>query len=366
MKSPSLSRMADWSAATSRRWVTDCPAWRWLPTRNASTPPTTGQGWGQDVDRGKPGWTVENKISLVRFDLATGNVVDSPPALARPVILAAYAVGPGSPDKAPDRLALAGLALFKGRLYLGDSSRNEVLEIDPATGAAGGGFQLAGPVALAAGTDGLYAISGRRLVESIRPQKRSAVKLRHWKAIPSAWRQATMEGFTSVTLDRMWYTSSTGMEIVWARSERMAVLLRASIRWRQGPMTPCACRKSRRACPGAGRTSLGHGSGSLAAEAIHHVQIKDPDHVEGVLRADGLWGFQLRLRSRGFHAVDRPGALFKLDFAAKTARPISILGGEEGRTYRFWRQDGRTFVIACGKATSSGNSFRTTASSRWP
>jgi hypothetical protein len=45
------------------------------------------------------------------------------------------------------------------------------------------------------------------------------------------------------------------------------------------------------------------------------------------------------------------GTLFKLDFAAKTARPISILGGEEGRTYRFWRQDGRTFVIACGKVT---------------
>ena len=45
------------------------------------------------------------------------------------------------------------------------------------------------------------------------------------------------------------------------------------------------------------------------------------------------------------------GALFKLDFAAKTARPISILGGEEGRTYRFWRQEGRTFVIACGKVT---------------
>ena len=45
------------------------------------------------------------------------------------------------------------------------------------------------------------------------------------------------------------------------------------------------------------------------------------------------------------------GALFKLDFSAKTAKPISILGGEEGRTYRFWRQDGRTFVIACGKVT---------------
>ena len=45
------------------------------------------------------------------------------------------------------------------------------------------------------------------------------------------------------------------------------------------------------------------------------------------------------------------GTLFKLDFAAKTARPISILGGEEGRNYRFWRQEGRTFVIACGKVT---------------
>ena len=36
---------------------------------------------------------------------------------------------------------------------------------------------------------------------------------------------------------------------------------------------------------------------------------------------------------------------------AKTAVPVSILGGEEGMHYRFWRQDGRTFVIAYGKAT---------------
>ena len=45
------------------------------------------------------------------------------------------------------------------------------------------------------------------------------------------------------------------------------------------------------------------------------------------------------------------GTLFKLDFQKKTAVPVSTLGGKEGRHYRFWRQDGRTFVIAYGKAT---------------
>ena len=91
-----------------------------------------GTGWGQHVDRSQPDWSAENKITLVRFDLATGNVVDYS-RTSRAALLRAYKVGPGSPGKAPDRLALAGLALFKGRLYLGDRSSSKVLEIDPAT-----------------------------------------------------------------------------------------------------------------------------------------------------------------------------------------------------------------------------------------
>ena len=123
-----------------------------------------GTAWGQNVDRAKPDWIAENKITLVRFDLAAGGVVDYS-RTSRAAVLRAYTVGPGSPGKAPDRLALAGLALFQGRLYLGDRSRNEVLEIDPATGAIARAFPLASPETLAARTDGLYAISGRRLVE---------------------------------------------------------------------------------------------------------------------------------------------------------------------------------------------------------
>jgi hypothetical protein len=32
-----------------------------------------GTAWGQHVDRSKPDWQVEQKLTLVRFDLATGN-----------------------------------------------------------------------------------------------------------------------------------------------------------------------------------------------------------------------------------------------------------------------------------------------------
>jgi hypothetical protein len=51
------------------------------------------------------------------------------------------------------------------------------------------------------------------------------------------------------------------------------------------------------------------------------------------------------------------GTLFNVDYEKKTVRPVAILGGEDGNHhsfrmhYRFWRQDGRTFVITCGKAT---------------
>ena len=66
-----------------------------------------GTAWGQNVDRTKPDWIAENKITLVRFDLATGSVVDYS-RTSRAAILRAYAVGPGSPGKLPTGLPWRG------------------------------------------------------------------------------------------------------------------------------------------------------------------------------------------------------------------------------------------------------------------
>jgi hypothetical protein len=309
-----------------------------------------GTGWGQHVDRAKPDWVAENKISLARFDLSTGNVVDFG-RNARAAIVRVYAVGPGSPRQAPDRLALSGLALFKGRLYLGGCTTNEVLDIDPATGEIARTFPLADPVALAAGAEGLYAISGRRLVEL------DPVAGRVRREIVSLEGQPV--GLT-VGQDKRFYVSDDRLHVVQILDDggrpvgkigKDCGLTRGTERVVAGPYDPLR---------------LHHPAG-LAMGPDGHLWVTESDRWQpkrfaaydpktATMWKEFFGPTAYGASNCGFDPEDSArwigqGALFKLDFAAKTARPISILGGEEGRTYRFWRQEGRTFVIACGKVT---------------
>ncbi len=309
-----------------------------------------GTGWGQKVDRSKPNWSAENTITLFRFDLVTGNVVDYSRS-ARSAILGTYRVGPGSPNKAPDRIAMAGLALFKGKLYLGDQSKNEVLEIDPATGVVGRAFPLANPVALAAGANGLYAISGQRLVE-IDPAtgqvRREIVTL---TGIPAG---------LAVDKEGEFYISDDQLDVVHifdrngktvGKIGKDGGITQGSAEVKAGPYDPLR---------------LHHPAG-LALGPDGHLWVTESERWQPKRfaaydpKTETMWKeffgpTAYGSSNCGFDPEDSThwigqGVLFKLDFAAKTAKPISILGGEEGRTYRFWRQDGRTFVIACGKVT---------------
>ena len=309
-----------------------------------------GTSWGEKVDREKPDWKAENKITLVRFDLATGNLVDFS-RTDRAALLRTYLVGPGSPDKAPDRSAMAGLVLFKGRLYLGDQSKNEVLEIDPATGAVARAFPLANPVALAAGPDALFAIAGQKLVE-IDP---GAGQVRR--------EIATLEGIPAGLAtggDGKFYVSDDQLHVVHlldasgktvGKIGKDGGITQGSAEVKAGPYDPLRLHNP------AGLT-LGP-DGHLWVTESNRWQPKRfaaYDPKTGTMWKEFFGPTAYGSSNCGFDPEDSThwigqGALFKLDFAAKTATPISILGGDEGRTYRFWRQDGRTFVIACGKVT---------------
>ncbi len=309
-----------------------------------------GTGWGQKVDRSKPDWNAENKITLVRFDLATGLVADFS-RTERAASIRTYQVGPGSPDKAADRVALAGLALVKGRLYLGDQSKNEVLEIDPATGAVARSFPLEYPVALAAGTDTLFALAGQRLVE-LNPADGKVIR-----------EIASLDGHPAglaVGTDGIFYVSDDQKDIVHildaggkqvGQVGKDGGLTQGTEEVKAGPYDPLR---------------LDNPAG-LALGADGHLWVTESnrwqpkrfaayDPKAGTMWKEFFGPTAYGASNCGFDPDDSShwigqGALFKLDFEKKTAAPISILGGEEGRTYRFWRQDGRTFVIACGKVT---------------
>jgi hypothetical protein len=331
------------------------------------------------ADRTKPDWSTENKISLFRFDLgapdtldgrglATGKFVDYSPT-NRAAILRTYMVGPGSPDKSPDGFVMAGLALFKGRLYLGDQAKSEVLEIDPATGVVARTFALPNPVALAGGANGLYAISGHTLVEIDPVAGQIRREIATLAGIPA--------GLT-VDKDGKFYVSDAQLHVVNIFDDKGKLVGKVG---KDGGITQGSTEVVPNPMGGLGETTP---VAKVTAGPYDPLRLHQPAGL--TVGPDGhLWVTEFnRFQPKRFAAYDPKagtmwkeffgpaaygapgggfdpedstrwigqGTLFKLDFAAKTAKPISILGGEEGRAYRFWRQDGRTFVIACGRGAT--------------
>lgn len=121
-----------------------------------------GQGWGMQIDKNKPGWTAEVGLTLTRFDLAGGQVVDYPGG-KRWSELERHAWGPGSTEPAlRTEMSLSGMALVGGRLYIGSRKAQAVLVVDPATGKQVASFPVASPGPLAAQGDRLAVLSGGR------------------------------------------------------------------------------------------------------------------------------------------------------------------------------------------------------------
>lgn len=301
-----------------------------------------GSGWGQHTDRGKPGWKAEYKISLLRFDLKSGRLADF--GRERFVEIYRYSVGPGSPGSRPDEFALAGLALLEGRLYLADASRGQLLEIDAATGAVQRLLPLEKPVALAAKGDALFAIAGQELVR---------VDLKMGGASRVI---ATLSGRPR----GLAVNKKNGFLVSDAESQTVQVLSP------QGPFLG-TIGKPGGVRPGAYDPQCLTNPAGLVVSPDGHVWITEserwkPKRLAAFTWPDGrVWKeffgpTAYGASGSGFDPQDATrwigqGTLFQLDFAAKTARPVSILGGMDGRSWRYWRQDGRTFLISTDKAT---------------
>jgi len=326
-----------------------------------------GTGWGDRVDRSKPDWKAENKISLIRFELQGGNIVDFPKN-KRFAIVCSYFVGPGSPEKTPDRTALFGMAFLDGHLYIGDGVKNAILDVDPATGTVSRSFPLAKPVTLAAGEGKLYAVSGKSLLE-IDPANGKTVR-----NISSA-----LEGIPAglaVGPDGKFYVSDAQNHVVRildnkGKSAGMIGKLggitygSAEVRAKMGGYGEDTQEKPVTAGP-YDPLRL-HNPSGLVMSPDGHLWVTENerwkpkrlaayDPVKGTMWKEFFGPTAYGAPGCGFDPEDSTrwfgqGTLFKLDFKEKTSTPVSTLGGEDGMHYRFWRQDGRTFVIAYGKVT---------------
>lgn len=121
-----------------------------------------GFAWGRHVDPSDTTWTDEWKVTIVRYDVATGKLVEFPVG-RRAVEVDAMTVGPGSDHPDLSQFNLAGLAAKDGKLYVGSRDEKAVLILDAETGRRLDSIPLNGVRHVAAG-DELYAACDQGVV----------------------------------------------------------------------------------------------------------------------------------------------------------------------------------------------------------
>jgi len=133
---------------------------KWLYVAN------DGPGWGQRINRKLQGWKAMIAITISRYDVETGRLVDYP---GRKHFLKAitYEYGPGSkhpPLKGTSSVSLRGLAVLRGTLFVSARHQQGIIKLDPETAKETGTIDLPEPGALYVAHMSLYAISGKRVV----------------------------------------------------------------------------------------------------------------------------------------------------------------------------------------------------------
>ncbi|MBA3686531.1 MAG: hypothetical protein H0W72_15015, partial [Planctomycetes bacterium] len=118
-----------------------------------------GEGWGSSIDRSKPDWQGEVALTLTRFDLAGGGVVDYPGG-KRWRELERHPWGPGAgPAQLREQMSLTGMARIGARLYIGSRAAEALLVVDVASGEFVDRIPLPKPGPIAASGDRLVALS---------------------------------------------------------------------------------------------------------------------------------------------------------------------------------------------------------------
>lgn len=117
-------------------------------------------GGGKDIDPRDPKWKSSWTLTVVRFDIASGKLVEFP-GKRRAIEVDRMEIGPGSDHPDLDQFNLGGLAAHEGKLYVGSRDERAVLVYDPESGERVDSIRLEGVRHLASGPSGVVAVTDR-------------------------------------------------------------------------------------------------------------------------------------------------------------------------------------------------------------
>jgi hypothetical protein len=302
-----------------------------------------GLAWGVHVDRSKPGWKEERMLSVMRVDLKSGAVAEFADKV-RHSIVRKYENGPGSKSKlTPEENALSGLALIDGKLLLADQDAQEVLVIDAETGKLDRTFPLAHPAGLTTRDAELFAISDHKLVK---------LDLLSGKSTVLATINGKVGDVCASPDGGFWITNQTDQVVQLVDAKGAVVKTIGS----PGGMKPGAYDPMKFLNP-TGITILNGRVWVTEKDRWQPKRLSAYNAASGAVDKEYFGPTNYGAQGGGFDEQDESrwigqDALWQLDYKTKTAKPVSVLGGKNGiRRAKFWRQDGRTFLLSFGKVS---------------
>jgi len=319
-----------------------------------------GLAWGVHVDRSRPDWKAETKLTITRFDIKTGRVVDFPNAIReeRCAVASTLAIGPGSANPKWDGAALAGLAALGGRLYVSHRAANAILVLAADTAQKIGEIRLDSPGPLAAiraiheGGSGLLAVSKTAIVRVDPASGRVTPVIAEGVVSPSG---------LAVDADGNLYVADSQTHTVRVFSPDGKPLRELG---RRGGPYAGRYQPERMVNP-RGIALAASGWLWVTEDRWNPKRASAWDVRTGRLVLEKFGPTSYGASGAGFDAADPTrwigqGALWSLDFERRSARCQAILAPRPGHlggaytgilNYTFLHQDGRTFLIGHGGAT---------------
>ena len=301
-----------------------------------------GLAWGEHVDRSKPDWKEERTVSVVRIDLEKGQVAEFPDKV-RHAPLWRYPAGPGSGSShPPEEYALGGVALVDGELIIADSLADRLIAVSPEDGKVKREHDLKEVETIASANGKLFGVAGSKLV-AIDPDNGRSRNLAELEGSPTA---------LHVSEEGQFHLSDATAQVARVLDARGKII---KVIGSPGGLAPGPYDPQKVQNP-AGLVALDGKLWVTERDRWQPKRLAAFDLMTGAVVNEYFGPTNYGAQGAGFDDREAgrwigQGTMWQLDMKSATSKPLAILGGKPGRRHKFWRQDGRTFVITSGKAT---------------
>ena len=309
-----------------------------------------GFGWGgaKGVDFGSRDWIATWSLTVARYDIKTGKVVEFP-GRKRAFVADTMEVGPGANHSDLNSFNLGGLAVLDGRLYVGSRDAQAVLTFDAKTGEPLTSIPLEGARHLAAGRNGtpshdLFAATDK-----------GVIRFRDRKLIIAAG-DMDLSGITIAPNGDILVSDRNSHQVHRFGSEGARVGTIGT----PGGLYAGAYNSNRMVNP-AGLTVGPDGKLWVTEERWNPKRILAWDLGKNQVVYEKLGMPHYGGSGSGFDPENPRrwiglGCFWDVDVEAKTARPTHVFNLDEGHfehyhpmSYSFFREAGRTFLCSRGK-----------------